>query len=217
MPITTQLVRWLDGARPSRASLAGTLLALLGVVIVSGVLRGHEGGERSTLAGDLTAWVGTLGWITYTRGAARLPALDVLEYSALTAFAAWPLLLLAAVAGALTGWAPAPSADDLVESWQALLYIGAVPSVLAILAFNFGVRSLGVVTGTAFLNVVPVSALLMGAALGHAPAPHELLGVALVVGALLIHTRAQQQAAARPVKAPAQVAAVGALAPCRQA
>jgi len=197
MPITTQLVRWVaDGVRPSRASLAGTALALLGVVIVSGVLRGQSGAEASTLAGDLTALAGTLGWITYTRGSARLAGLDVLEYSALTALASWPLLLLGAVAGALLHWAPAPSVADLAVSWHALLYIGAVPSVLAILAFNAGIRSLGVVTGTAFLNFVPVSALLMSAALGAPPAAHELLGVALVVGALLIHTRAQGRATA---------------------
>jgi drug/metabolite transporter (DMT)-like permease len=62
-------------------------------------------------------------------------------------------------------------------------------------AFNFGVRTLGVVTGTAFLNVVPVSAMLMSAALGAPPAAHELLGVAMVVSALLIHTLAQQRSA----------------------
>ena len=39
MPITTQLLRWaLDGQRPGRAALLGTGLALLGVVVVSGVL-----------------------------------------------------------------------------------------------------------------------------------------------------------------------------------
>jgi drug/metabolite transporter (DMT)-like permease len=213
MPITTQLVRWLlDGARPSRASLAGTALALAGVVIVSGVLLSPEDGAgASTLVGDLTALAGTLGWIAYTRGSARLPDLDVIEYSGLTALASWPLLLLAAVAGALLDWAPAPSAEDLALSWHALLYIGAVPSVAAILAYNFGVRTLGVVTGTAFLNVVPVSAMLMGAALGSRPEMHELIGVAMVVAALLVHTRSQAAASAgrvqaadrpRPFKAP---------------
>ena len=195
MPITTQLVRWaLDGLKPSRAAMLSTVLALVGVIVVSGVLLG-EGGGRSTLAGDLTALLGTLGWIWYTRGAASLPSLDVLEYSALTALASWPLLLLGAVVGAVLGWAPAPAMTDLAASWHALLYIGIVPSLLAILAFNFGVRTLGVVTGTAFLNFVPVSALLVGAALGAPPAAHELMGVAMVIGALLIHTVAQQRGA----------------------
>lgn len=196
MPITTQLVRWaVDGLKPTRAALLGTALALLGVVIVSGVFLGESSGTRPTLAGDFTALFGTLGWIAYTRGSASLPTLDVLEYSALTALASWPLLMVAAIIGALFQWAPAPSMAGIAGSWHALLYIGAIPSVLAILAFNFGVRTLGVVTGTAFLNVVPVSAVLMSAALGAPPAAHELLGVAMVVSALLIHTLAQQRSA----------------------
>jgi drug/metabolite transporter (DMT)-like permease len=120
------------------------------------------------------------------------------------------LLLLAAMAGALLDWAPAPSTADLALSWHALLYVGAVPSVAAILAYNFGVRTLGVVTGTAFLNVVPVSAMLMGAALGAKPQAHELVGVAMVVAALLIHTRSQAAPAARPQR---DSAAVGLRAP----
>jgi len=189
MPITTQLVRWaLDGVKPSRAALIATALALAGVVIVSGVLLPAGGAQTSTLGGDAIAFVGTLGWIAYTRGSARLPGLDVLEYSALTAFASWPLMLVAALAGAATAWAPAPSTAGLTVSWHALLYIGVVPSVMAVLAYNHGTRTLGVVTGTAFLNFVPVSAVLMSAALGAAPATHELLGVALVVSGLLVHT-----------------------------
>jgi len=57
-----------------------------------------------------------------------------------------------------------------------------------VLAYNFGVRALGPVTGTAFINFVPVSALLMGAALGHLPTGSELAGMAMVIGALLLHT-----------------------------
>lgn len=195
MPITTQLVRWaVDGVRPTRVVLIGTALALLGVLMVSGVLRGDASASPSTLGGDLTALLGTLGWIAYTRGAARLGALDVLEYSGLTALAAWPLLLVAALAGTLIGWAPSPGAEELAPTWQAIVYTGLVPTVLAVLAYNAGVRTLGVVTGTAFLNFVPVSAVLIGAALGHAPAAHELVGVALVVVALLMHSLAQWRA-----------------------
>ena len=197
MPITTQLVRWaLDGLKPGRAALLGTALALLGVMVVSGVLQGGDGHQGSTLGADLVTLIGTLGWITYTRGAARLPSLDVVEYSGLTAVASWPLLLLATLASTLLGWSPAPEADAVLDAWHALLYIGVLPSVVAILAFNFGVRTLGVVTGTAFLNFVPVSAVLMSIALGHPPAAHEIAGVTMVVGALLIHTLAQQRSAA---------------------
>jgi len=188
-PMTTQLLRWaLDGVRPTRTSVLTTLLALAGVAIVAGVLsHGAHGGEP-TWRGDALTLVGTLGWIAYTRGAARFAALDAIEYTALTVLASWPLLLLGALLATVLGWATLPRASDLLVSWHALLYVGLVSSALAVLAFNVGVRRLGVVTATAFLNFVPVSALLMSVALGKPPSSSELLGTAMVIAALLIHT-----------------------------
>ncbi len=155
-PMTTQLVRWaLDDARPSRTTLLTSALALLGVAIVSGLLfggaAGASGGSTTTLFGDAIAFVGTLGWVWYTRGTTRFPELDVIEYTALTVLASWPVLLVAAV---------------------------------------------GAVTGPAFLNFVPVSALLVSAALGRLPTVNEAVGMAMVVAALLIHTAASRKASA---------------------
>jgi drug/metabolite transporter (DMT)-like permease len=220
MPITTQLLRWaLDDIKPTRTILLSASLALLGVIVVSGVMTEHGAGHRSPVMGDLLALVGTLGWIAYTRGTARLPSLSVLEYSALTAVAAWPLLLVAALAGAATSLAAAPTTADLAASWHALLYIAAVPSVVAVLAYNFGVKTLGVITGTAFLNFVPVSAELMSALLGKMPQPHEIAGLLLVACALLMHTTAQRRPEPEPVPArrsPAPASPMGVAAPARR-
>ncbi|NKI92374.1 DMT family transporter [Rhizobacter sp. SG703] len=208
MPITTQLVRWaLDGQRPSRSAVFSTLLALVGVAMVSGAVTRAASAQASTLVGDLTALAGTLGWIAYTRGAARFPALDVIGFSALSALASWPLLLIATLALTAFGLAPVPTAEAAWNAAPALVYIGLVPTVFGVLAYNFGVRTLGVVTSTAFLNVVPVSVLLIGVAMGSRPALHELAGVMLVVSGLLVHTLSQRAAsrlakdAQRPVPA----------------
>ncbi|WP_369644714.1 DMT family transporter [Variovorax sp. V118] len=205
-PITTQLLRWwLDGVRPTRTTLLTAALALAGVATVAGLLSpGGAGLSHDTLLGDAIAFVGTLGWVVYTRGAARFPTLDTVDYTALTVLASWPLLLAVAVGMTALGASPAPDAQGMRLSWQVLLYVGLVPSALAVLAFNHGVRALGAVTGTAFLNFVPVSALLMGVALGKPPATHEIVGVAMVVVALLLHVAAAKRAATpvTPVRAP---------------
>ena len=198
-PMTTQLLRWaLDGVRPSRTTLLVTALSLLGVAIVSGLLFSNGPAGESTLFGDAVAFVGTLGWVWYTRGAARFPGLDVIEYTALTVLASWPLLLVGAVAATVLGLTNVPSAEGLRLSWHVLLYVGLVSSAIAVLAFNYGVRTLGAVTGTAFINFVPVSALLMGMAMGKLPTLNEVVGMAMVVGALLIHTAMSRKASAAP-------------------
>jgi drug/metabolite transporter (DMT)-like permease len=188
-PMSTQLMRWaLDGVRPKRSTLLTTALALAGVAIVSGLLFGSGGSEESTLYGDTTALIGTLGWVWYTRGATRFADLDVIEYTALTVLASWPVLLVSAIVATIAGWAVIPNAEQLTLSSHALLYVGFISSAVSILAFNFGVRTLGAVTATAFLNFVPVSVLLMSVAMGKLPSAHELVGMAMVVAALLIHT-----------------------------
>lgn len=202
-PMSAQLMRWaLDGVRPARTTLLTTALALLGVAIVSGLFTGGAHSGPSTLYGDAVGFIGTLGWVWYTRGAAKFPQLDVIEYTALTVLAAWPLLLVMALAASALGLAHAPTAEGLRVSAHALLYVGVISSAVAVLAFNYGVRTLGAVTGTAFLNFVPVSALWMSAALGRMPTAAEIIGMAMVVGALLIHTATTRKATATPAALP---------------
>lgn len=189
IPLSALLVRWvLDGIRPSARALTAAFVALTGVALVAGLF-GSVGGKgaadaAAVLLGDLLTLSGTLGWVFYTRGASSLPELSALEYTALTAVASLPWLLLFAVAASLAHLATPPSLAALGPAWPKLLYIAAVPTVAAALAFNFGVRRLGAPSGTLFLNFVPVSALAISAMLGSWPRPHELSG-ALLVGAAL--------------------------------
>lgn len=214
-PMTTQLMRWaLDGVRPARSTLLTTALALLGVVIVSGVLFNGGQAGASTAFGDSIAFVGTLGWVWYTRGATRFAELDVVEYTALTVLASWPLLLVGAVLATALGLANVPTGEGLLLSWHALLYVGLISSAVSVLFFNFGVRALGTVTATAFLNFVPVSALLISVAIGKLPTANELVGMAMVVAALLIHTtvtrRSASAGAARSASVPVSCSAAAA-------
>ncbi|WP_431288499.1 DMT family transporter [Roseateles chitinivorans] len=103
MPMTTILLRWLlDGQRPGIAVAGAAVLALSGVVLVSGVL-GRTDGPPHMLLGDALTLLGTVGWVLYTRGAAKVPDLSPLEYTGLTAIAALPwqvAFALVATAGA---------------------------------------------------------------------------------------------------------------------
>ena len=204
VPMSTQMLRWvLDGIRPSRATLLTSALALAGVVVVSGVLASTSSAEVSTWRGDLLVFGSTLGWVWYTRGAARYAELDVLEYTGMTVLASLPLLAIAALLFTSVGLAEVPHLADLEATWPSLLYVGAISSAVAVLAFNYGVRALGAVTATGFMNFVPVSVLLIGLVMGKLPTAAELAGMAMVVTALLIHTMASRAvSAAAPAPKP---------------
>lgn len=202
VPISTQLLRWaLDGQRPSPAQLGCSLLALAGVALLAGLLGPQTaapaaGSAARMLLGDLMTLGGSLGWVLYTRGAGQLSAeLDPLAYSGLTAIAMWPVLTLGMLGAAVLGWIELPSAAQLRAQGPALLYVGVVPSVMAVLCYLFGVRLLGPLTGGAFLNLIPVSALGLGTLLGQPPSARELLGCVIVVSALLLQGRLQRPGA----------------------
>jgi len=201
MPVTTMLLRWLiDGQRPTAGALLIALMALFGVACVSGALFGAEDGA-STLHGDALILLGTVGWVIYTRGAARFPTLGPLPYTAVTALAAAPLLVLMAAVATGLGHAAPPSAEGWREVAWPLIYVAAVPTVFGVIAFNVGVQRLGAVSGTMFMSCVPVSAMLIGIARGQTPALHEWLGMAIVIAALLLYGRLMQAMARRSTPA----------------
>jgi drug/metabolite transporter (DMT)-like permease len=188
MPFTTLALRWaLDGVRPPAKALFSAALALAGVATVSGLVGGGIAADPQARLGDLLTLAGTVGWVVYTRGAASLPDHSPLEYTALTAVAALPWLVVAAVLATLAGFVTAPSATLVGGVLPQLLYVAIVPTVAAALAFNFGVRRLGAAAGTLFLNMVPVSVLAVRALTGTPPRASELAGVALVGVALAIN------------------------------
>lgn len=188
MPFTTLGLRWaLDGQRPSIRALLGAAIALLGVAAVANLFGQHGSLTGTTLLGDALTLAGTLGWVLYTRGAATLPQLSPLEYTALTAVASLPWLLLAALLATASGLASFPSAQMLAGTGLQMLYVAAVPTVAAALAFNLGVRRLGAPMGMLFLNVVPLSVIVVRAWMGQPPQGNEILGAVLVASALVLN------------------------------
>lgn len=202
MPLTTLFIKWwLDGVRPHWWGWTAGLVALAGVSLVSGMwTSSHLHG--STLIGDGIAWIGTLGWILYTRGQQKVPQLQVIEYTAYTAMLAFPGLVVVGIMATLMGHAHLPTLADLAHVAPAMGYIVAIATVAAALAFNLGVRRLGPTNGIVFINFVPVSALIISAFRGDMPSTAEVAGTALVCAGLLLMARQMSRPTGAPLGAP---------------
>ena len=189
IPVTTLVSRCLlDNHRPHWWAWAVVALTVLGVVLVSGVLSG-KGRDSNTALGDLIALVGTIGWVAYTRGQSKLLQLTVIEYTAFTAILAVPGLVAVAAVATLLGFANTPSLDSLTHVAPDMAYVVAVATVAAGLAYNKGVRQLGISHGIVFINFVPVSALLISVMHGSVLRLTEMSGTVLVVSALLLQAK----------------------------
>ena len=198
MPLMTALVNWgLRGVRPASHTLLAITLALTGVVLV--VTDGHlsalsAGGQ---VGGDLLLLLGALSWVFYTLGAARFAHWSPLRYTTLTCLLGVLSIFAATAAMTRLGHIHPPTVAALQDGLWALAYMVVIGAVIAVLSWNAGIRKLGALNGVLFINFVPVSAFVIGVALGHHFGGAELAGATLVILALVFNSLLSQRARPR--------------------
>ncbi len=185
MPLLTALLTWaVRGVRPSRLTFGAIGVALLGVLLVVSKGRAdflHEG----SIVGDLMVLAGALCWVAYTMGGASFPQWSALRYTTLTTLAGAVAIAIATLAAVELGIAhPTDAAAIVATGWQ-IVYMIALASVFAVLAWNRGMQVLGAANGVLFSNFVPITAFAIRAWQGQRYGAPELLGAVLVIGALL--------------------------------
>lgn len=198
MPLITALVNWgMRGVRPASHTLFAIALALTGVVLV--VTNGHLStlSAPGQVSGDLLLLLGALCWVFYTIGAARFAHWSPLRYTTVTCLLGVLSIFTATAAMTLLDHIHPPSMGALQDGFWALAYMVVIGAVVAVLSWNAGIRKLGALNGVLFINFVPVSAFVIGVALGHHFGMAELAGAALVILALLFNSLLSQRAQSR--------------------
>lgn len=170
--------------RPRPLELTGLALSLTGVVVI--VARG----ELATLASlavnghDLVILAGMAVWAYYTVRLARRS--NALSFPAFM-FAAGTLglaMIVPAIAWeGLAGRIAAPSPS----AWLGVVYLGVLPTLVAMLLFAHGIRRVGPVQAGLFTHLVPVfAALLATLLLGERLHAFHAAGFALVAGGAIL-------------------------------
>ncbi len=184
--VLVPLVAWaLLAERPSRRVLAALPIALLGVVLISGVLQ-HGAYGREPLRGALfglgagVAYVGFL--LLLRRGGSDLrrvagPLFDATAVATIACVAA----------GLVVGDA------DLAPGWPGigwLIVLALTSQVIGWLLISTSLPRLPAAVTSLVLCVQPVGSVALAALiLGEAPSALQLIGVAVVLGALITATR----------------------------
>jgi len=179
-PLITGLLALLLIHEPMQGrQVVGAVLGLAGVaLLISG---GSSAFWRSASVnpGDLILLGGATLWAVYSvLGRRVMRHRSALSASALSAILGTPLLILAAIWELRT--LPVNVTAGLI---LAILYIGAVPSLVGLLAWNEGVRRLGASGAMVFYNTLPLYGALIGLLFLKEPfGPVHLVGGALIVG-----------------------------------
>ncbi|HWO71703.1 MAG TPA: DMT family transporter [Actinomycetota bacterium] len=192
--VVVALVAWAAlGERPDAGLAIAIPVALLGLVLISGVLEEGAYGEDPALgvaAGMITAlsYSGFLLLLREGGSDLRRPAGPLADAT-----------LVATAASALAGWA---SHDlDLVPSWPAhgwLLALALGSQVVGWLLISISLPRLPAAVTSVLLLVQPIVAVTAGVAiLGERPSPIQLLGVALILSGVLVAARGRGRASAR--------------------
>jgi drug/metabolite transporter (DMT)-like permease len=186
-PLIAAMILWArTGKRPAARSFAALALAIVGVVLLV------TDGDLSRLAGQaavvptLMMIAGGTCWVLYSMGAARYPGWSPLRYTALSASGGAIVILVLWMLAAFAGLVRVPVA---AASWfvltPSLVYLTLLAAVVAVLCWNSGIRALGPQNGMLFINLAPLTALVVGVASGQAFGRFELIGAVLVLASLV--------------------------------
>jgi drug/metabolite transporter (DMT)-like permease len=193
--VLVPLIAWAVLAeRPGRQVLAALPIALLGVLLISGVLEqgayGRDPG-RGTIYG-LSAGITYVGFLMLLRRGGtdlRRPAGPLFDATATAG-------VLCAIIGVIIGDA------DFVPRWPSagwLLALALSSQVVGWLLITISLPRLPSALSSLLLTVQPVGSVVLGAIIfAESPTPLQLVGVALVLAGLLTATRrVRGRAAAR--------------------
>src|SRR6185312_16353725 len=202
-PAVAAIVGWACFGLPfDRRMVPAIVLAMAGGILAT-YSPGAAGGAFDLRGGEVLILLASACWAWYSLAAQRwLAQWTQLRISCITmvpsAVVSVVVYLTAALAGSAALPPPAPTGalDVGFFAWMTVMAV-----IAGLLGWNYGVRQLGVVVASLFLNFVPMFTILITTLQGRPPTAMQLLGGALVLAGVLQsqlrHLRWRRRAAAK--------------------
>lgn len=186
----------LNGERIGRARLAGGIVVLAGLVVLSGAA--SDGMLPGAWRGHALFIIAGTMWAAFTVLMRRWqiePMRGTLLVGALSGLVAPVVFAAAILSGAPSGLAASPAAEILLQAMMQ----GIVGGVLSVAALLGAVRLLGAATASILPSFAPIAALALAIpVLGDWPSGSEILGVAIAITGLALANRGVPRKGPRP-------------------
>ncbi|GGZ94854.1 EamA family transporter [Ignatzschineria ureiclastica] len=186
VPILSAIVMWVYyRSRPNNFTLCTILIAFVGVALVV------TNGDFSTIfsGGRLIPFlfllIAALGWALYTIGGSRLPQWSVLRYSTLSLIYGMLTTFIIVMVGTAMGKISVPTLPEIFSVKYHFLFMILFPGLFALLGWNKGVQSLGPLNAVLFINIAPITTVIIRLIQGHGVEPLELTGVIIVCSMII--------------------------------
>ena len=183
--MTTLLARFWKNEQVSPIRWLGIAFAFVGLAVI--VLEGSLNNLRrlQIAPGNLILLVAPFLWAAYSIRSrdllSRMPA--GVFTAAVVAFSLPPQLAAAVLQ--FDGW----QWGSNTNYWLSIAYLGVLSTGVAYMFWNRGVSLIGAARSSIFVNLIPVTALLISVVLGQGLLPFHLAGGAVVVAGVFLATR----------------------------
>lgn len=194
MPLLTAIVQRVQrGARLRGYTIASMVIALVGVLVVitNGQLSALFALGHSIVA-DVMILVGALMWVLYTIGGSRFPDWSPIRYTTLsTVFGMSTVLVLTILLHTAGALHPISLTDVAAVKWP-IVYMILCAGVVALFSWNTGNYLIGNVNSVLFMNLIPVTTLIVNGLQGVPGSLAQWIGAAIVVCALVANNFMQR-------------------------
>lgn len=190
MPLLTAIMLWiLKNKKPHKITLISISLAFTGVFLV--ITKGNLSNiaDGNLLAGIIIL-LGAFCWVTYTIGASYISNYSALRYTAISCFLGAISILIIAILLYFFHIINIPNLSTIYEIKYELLYLIFIAGVFAVFAWNKGIEILGPLNGILFINLVPVTAFMIGISNGVIFNNIEIFGMLLTIVSIIINNLA---------------------------
>ncbi|WP_301107151.1 DMT family transporter [Sporosarcina sp.] len=131
--------------------------------------------------------ISAVGWAFYTIGGSRFPDWSALRYSTLSVIYGTLASAIVIVVLSVVDVIPLPELKSVFEIKYHIIYMILVPGLLSIIVWNQAVVFLKPINTILFINVAPITTIIIRVFQGHTINVFELIGVAIVCLMIVIN------------------------------
>ncbi|MSP89322.1 MAG: DMT family transporter [Alphaproteobacteria bacterium] len=193
LPLVAAIVMWVWKRQRLGSGVALALACATGGGLLAASFDGGQTGDGPAFRrlGEVLMLVALTVWTWYSHAAQTwLAGWSQMHVTAATVTPAALFLIAAYAVAALAGQVPFPPALPSERDGWLLIFLGIGPVFLGIMGWNYGVRGVGVVVASLYLNLMPAIAVATAALFGEQASWQQLLGGAIVlIGVVQVQVR----------------------------
>lgn len=189
MPMISIIIAWVFiRQRPHAFTMFCVFIGFVGASLV--VTKGDFGAfftAKNDILPSLLIFIAVVGWVVYTMGGSRFSkdGWSALRYSTLSCLLGTATALVVVLGATLSGYVSYPTVETIMVTSPHIAFMVIFPGVIALVGWNYGVSVITPLNGLLFLNLVPVTTLVIQIFQGAGITVYDYLGTIFIIISLL--------------------------------